>query len=161
MLSSIALFLFQSFMLAIMAIGIGSELLDVAEGATRMARLPHLHAEIHELSSVVFVAVTAFWLIAEANLLRSTLSSESRKKAENGNILSTLAPLLFFLGLSIAVIFIGGAGILVAAIAHIYIDEETASLVGLLASLAILAWIVYTVASTPTLVRQAVDKKKL
>jgi hypothetical protein len=140
MFANFTFFVFQSFMLAMMAGGLGAQLFQFVDDATKLAHLPKLHAAVNHYSSAFLVVAGIAWLAAEINLVRASLTEKARTTASDENWLPVFAPIMMFLGWVLLCIFCGGIGLLAAGVAHLLVSEELSWVAGLTVVAAIVSW---------------------
>ena len=140
-IGGVLLFVFQSFMLALAAFGIGAQSIMLAENGTRAAHLTALHQGIRGAEWLLILAALLAWLAAEASLIRRLWRGEPKST----NPFGEFAPIMFFLMLAIAALLVGGAGLLAAGIAHTLLSEDASYIVGGVVVAAVICWAMVTV----------------
>ncbi len=139
-IGGVLLFLFQSFMLALTAFGIGAQSVMLAENGTRAAHLMALHQGIKSVEWLPMVAALVAWLVAEATLIRRLWRGEPK----SANPFGEFGPIMYFLMLAIVALLVGGAGLLAAGIAHTVLPEDASCVVGGVVIVAIVGWGIVT-----------------
>lgn len=139
-IGGVVLFLFQSFMLALTAFGIGAQSIMLAENGTRAAHLMALHQGIKSAEWLLMVAALVAWLLAEASLIQRLWRGEPK----SANPFGEFAPIMFFLMMALVVLFVGGAGLVAAGLAHTVLSEDASYVVGGITIVTIACWATIT-----------------
>ena len=136
----VVLFLFQSFMLALTAFGIGAQSIMLAENGTRATHLMALNRGIKSAEWLLMAAALVAWLFAEASLIRRLWRGELK----SANPFGEFAPIMFFLMMAVVVLFVGGAGLVAAGLAHTVLSEDASYIVGGIIIATIVCWATIT-----------------
>lgn len=151
---AVLLLLFQAFTLALVSGGIGSQLGTMFKRATAALNLPQLHEVAVAAESWLLVAALIVWAASVVIMIAQAIKRGS-VSVRLSNDIGAFVPVLMFLGIGVAVTLIGGAGLLVAAVVHVFVREEIADVAGLVAIAGLVGWLVGVTRSSPTVARKA------
>lgn len=99
------------------------------------------------------VAALIVWVASVLILIIQAIKRGS-VNVPSSNDVGSFAPILIFLGIGLAATFVGGAGLLVAAVVHLFAREEVADVVGLVAITGIVGCLIGVTRSSPTIAKK-------
>lgn len=147
--AGLLLFLFQAFMLGMMAVGIGVQLGDLLLRATKVLNLPYPHTLAASAENWFLTVALMVWLMSVVTLARKALANRSADLDQH-QLFAVFAPIMMLLMWSLLVAFVGGAGLLATALAHVFLDERAAIVIGLIVVALIVGWGIGVSQTTPT-----------
>lgn len=131
----------QVFMLGLAAGGIGVELGTGFKRLTLALNLPELHQVAVAAESWLMVAALIVWVVSVVVLVSGAIKRRTLDVPSAGQ-LGAFGPIMIFLLFGLAASFIGGAGLVVAGMVHVFAREELADLVGLVVVAGLVSWMV-------------------
>lgn len=156
LLGGLMQFLFQALTLALIAGGIADQLGRLLTRATTALNLPYLHSLAVSADNWLFVIAVAVWALSVVSMAHRAYANRTldlTKDQDQG--MSVFAPIMMFLMYSLFAAFIVGAGLLAAALAHVFLDESAAIVVGLLLVALIVGWLAGVTHGSPVRARSS------